>query len=137
MKLKRRALPPYVAHLILVRGMKRSLATLVFFVFATWIPAQPSPASAAPTPRMPRIDGNVRAVSAADIRTVLALIPVHFTERHCTPVPITFLYIVDHHTMEVHYSPSTFTYARRAKGHWRIDYADTERVKVDSSYIPG
>ena|ERR1700686_1284310 len=85
----------------------------------------------------PRIDGDIHAVSAADIRTVLALMPAHFRERHFKPVPIGRIHIINHDTMEVHYWPDTFTYARRIKGHWRIDYADTERVHVTGSYIPG
>ena len=85
----------------------------------------------------PRIEGNIHAVSAKDIHTVLALMPAHFREQHFRPVPVTGIRVIDHNTMEVHYSPDTFTYARRIKGHWRIDYADTERVHVTGSYIPG
>ena len=85
----------------------------------------------------PRIDGSIQAVSAADIRTVLALMPAHFREQHFRPVPIDRIHVIDRNTMTVHFWPDSFTYARRIKGHWRIDYADTERVKVDGFYIPG
>src|ERR1700686_3265118 len=49
----------------------------------------------------PRIDGDIHAVSAADIRTVLALMPAHFRERHFKPVPIGRIHIINHDTMEV------------------------------------
>jgi hypothetical protein len=117
--------------------MKRFLMVLVSFMFATWTLAQPIPQSPPAAPRKRRIDGAVRAVSAADIRTVLALMPAHFREQHFKPVPIYRVHIIDRNTMSVHFSPDSFTYARRIKGHWRIDYADTEEVKVTGFYIPG
>jgi hypothetical protein len=115
--------------------MTRFLVVLVSFMFATWALAQPASPLAAP--RKPRIDGTIHAVSAADIRTVLALMPAHFRERHFKPVPIDRIHVIDRNTMSVHFWPDSFTYARRIKGHWRIDYADTERVKVTGFYIPG
>ena len=104
-------------------------------MFAACTATEKTLASPAAAPSKPRIDGNIRAVSAADIRTVLALMPAHFRERHFKPVPIARIHIIDHSTMSVHWWPDTFTYARRIKGHWRIDYADIERVKVTGSYI--
>jgi hypothetical protein len=115
--------------------MTRFLVVLGSFMFATWALAQPASPQAAP--RKPRIDGTIHAVSAADIRTVLALMPAHFREQHFKPVPIDRIHVIDRNTMSVHFSPDSFTYARRIKGHWRIDYADTERVKVTGFYIPG
>jgi hypothetical protein len=117
--------------------MTRFLIALLSLCITTSAVAGKPPASAPVAPRKPRIDGSVRAVGAADIRTILALMPAHFRERQCKSVPIVGLHVIDRNTVEVHYSPDTFTYARRIKGHWRIDYADTERVKVTGSYIPG
>src|SRR2546423_8168392 len=108
--------------------MTRFLIVLVSFMFATWALAQPTPTSAPAAPRKPRIDGTIHAVSAAD--TVLALMPDHFREQHFKPVPIDRIHVIDRNTMSVHFWPDSFTYARRIKGRWRIDYADTERVKV-------
>jgi hypothetical protein len=113
--------------------MTRFLIALLSLAIAACAVAGKPPAS----PRKLRIDGSVHAVSAADIRRILALMPGHFREQHFKPAPIVGLHVVDRDTVEVHYSPDTFTYARRIKGHWRIDYADTERVKVTGSYIPG
>ena len=94
----------------------------------------PSPAIA---PRQPRVDGNIRAVSAADIRTVLALMPAHFAEQHFKSVPIARIHVIDRNTMRVHFWPDSWTFARRIKGHWRIDYGDTERVIVKPGDIVG
>ncbi len=104
-------------------------------MFTACAPAEQPTASPAIALGKTRIDGNIYAVSVADIRTVLALMPAHFREQRFNPVPIVGIHVVDHNLMEVHYSPDTFTYARRIKGRWRIDYADTERVKVTGSYI--
>jgi hypothetical protein len=114
--------------------MTRFLIALAL-MFTACAPAEQTTASPAVAPRKPRIDGNVRAVSAADIRTVLALMPAHFREQHFKPVPIARIHVIDHNTMSVHYWPDTSTYARRIKGHWRIDYAETERVKITGPYI--
>ena len=90
-------------------------------------------------PRWPRIDGNNNAVSNADIRTVLTLMRSSYRERsRARAIPIYRIHVIDRHTMSVHYwipGSDTWTYARRVKGRWRIDYADTERVIVTGSYI--
>jgi hypothetical protein len=101
--------------------------------------AQQTPAAPTAGPRRPRIDGDTRSVAAADIRIVLALMPAHARERGGKPVPIGRIHVIDHDTMTVHYwipGSNIFTYARRIKGHWRIDYADTERVIVKGPYLP-
>jgi hypothetical protein len=115
--------------------MTRFLIALLSLSIAACAVAGKPPASPPVAPRKPRIDGSVHAVFAADIRKIPALMPGHFREQQFKPVPIVGIHVVDHNTVEVHYSPDTFTYARRIKGHWRIDYADTERVKVTGSYI--
>jgi hypothetical protein len=86
---------------------------------------------------MPRIDGNVHAVSAADIHAVLGLMPAHFREQYLEPIPIAQIYVISHNTMRVHFWPDSWTFARRIKGRWRIDYGDTERVIVKPGDIVG
>jgi len=116
--------------------MTRFLIALAL-MFTACAATEQTLASPAVAPAKPRIDGNIHAVSAADIRTVLALMPAHFREQHFKPVPIARIHVIDRNTMSVHFWPDSWTYARRVKGHWRIDYADTERVHVTGFYIPG
>ena len=104
-------------------------------MFTACAPTEQPTASPAIAAGKTRVDGKIHAVSAADIRTVLALMPAHFREQHFKPVPIARIHVIDHNTMSVHYWPDTSTYARRIKGRWRIDYAETERVKISGSYI--
>jgi hypothetical protein len=96
-------------------------------MFTACAPTDQTTASPMVAPHKPRIDGNIHAVSVADIRTVLALMPAHFTEQYFEPVPIARIHVIDHNTMSVHYWPDRSTFARRIKGHWRIDYGDTEK----------
>jgi hypothetical protein len=116
--------------------MTRFLIPLAVILTAC-APTELAAASPAVAPRKPHFDGNIHAVSAADIRTVLALMPAYFREQHFRPVPIARIHVIDRNTMSVHFWPDSWTYARRVKGHWRIDYADTERVRVTGFYIPG
>ena len=116
--------------------MTRFLIALAL-VFTACAPTEQATAPPAVAPRKPHIDGNIHAVSAADIRTVLALMPAHFREQHFKPVPIARIHVIDRNTMSVHFWPDSWTYARRVKGHWRIDYGDTERVIVKPEQIVG
>ena len=63
--------------------------------------------------------------------------PAHFREQHFKPVPIARIHVIDHNTMTIHFWPDSWTYARRIKGQWRIDYGDTERVIVKPEDIVG
>jgi hypothetical protein len=100
-------------------------------------PTDRTGASPGGAPHKPRIDGDIHAVSAADIRTVLALMPAHFREQYLDPVPIARIHVIDRNTMRMHFWPDRWTFARRIKGYWRIDYADTERVIVKPGDIVG
>ena len=118
----------------------RSSVLLVSLMFAACAGSQSQIAKLPPTPpRHPRIDGNTTAVSGADIRTVLALMRARGKEPARSPIPIFRIHVIDRNTMTIHYwipDRDFFTYARRVKGHWLIDGADTERVKVTGDYIP-
>lgn len=113
--------------------MARFLVVLIFVMFAACAVAEVTPTLRPVAPRRPRVDGNTEAVSAEDIRTVQALMAAQARDRHRSRVPIARVHVIDHATMRVHYwipGSDTWTYARRVKGRWRIDYADTERVIV-------
>ena len=117
--------------------MTRFLVVLISFIFAAAAVAEQPLASRPTPPRRPRLDGNTHAVSAADIRTVLALMPAHDIEWFKKSLPVGRIHVIDHNTMRVHYWPGddTWTYARRIKGRWRIDFGVTERVIITGSYI--
>ena len=116
--------------------MTRFLIALAL-MFTTCAATEQTLASPAAAPRKPRIDGTTHAVSVADIRTVLALMPAHDKEWYHKSFPVGRIHVIDHNTMRVHYGPGddTFTYARRIKGRWQIDFGVIERVKITGSYI--
>jgi hypothetical protein len=108
-------------------------------MFSACTVAEQTPAPSAATPLRPRIDGNTHAVSAADIRTVLALMPAHDMEWYHKSFPVGHIHVIDRDTISVHYwrDDDTWTYARRIKGHWRIDFGVVERVIVKPEQIMG
>jgi hypothetical protein len=117
--------------------MTRFLIVLVSLICAACTVAEQTAASSAAAPRKARSDGNTHAVSDADIRTVLALMPAHDMEWYHKSFPVGRIHVIGRDTMSVHYwrDDDTWTYARRVKGQWRIDFGVVERVIVSGSYI--
>src|SRR2546423_13410386 len=118
--------------------MTRFLVALAL-MFTACAPTDQTTASSAVASHKPRIDGDIHAVSAADIRTVLALMPAHDMEWYHKSFPVGRIHVIDRDMMSLHYwrDDDTWTDARRIKGHWRIDFGVVERVIVKPEQIIG
>ena len=91
------------------------------------------PSTQAKSASLPRIVGNVRAVSTADIRAAIAV------SEDFLPQTIRFIRIVDHNTIQLHHETFGdrclhYDDMRRKKGKWAN--RGTVVVVEDCGYVP-
>ena len=87
-----------------------------------------------------RIEGNLRTVSAEDIRCVLAQVMIRVKESSYDPTSIYKVSVINRDTMNVYFSccgGDSFSTAWRIKGRWRLDDDEVcARVLITGNYYP-
>ena len=87
------------------------------------------------TPTRLRIEGQLKTVSAEDIRIVLAEAMIRLKESKGEPTSIDKVNVIDRNTMNVYFSCGSFSTAWRIKSRWRLDGEEIcARVSVTGTY---
>jgi hypothetical protein len=92
-----------------------------------------------PAPLQPKIEGNLRSVSSADLRLALNVMRMHMAKEYGSSLSIYGVYVVDRDRMTMHYwanGVETYGYVDRINGKWRFTNAIVERNVTTGANIP-